>query len=124
MDKILHHSVRLHCDAEQAFMMFTLNEQLQSCLAAIADVEPMDGVKYELFWNPEEREKDSTLGCQITAIEPGKFLSFEWRGPKQYKHFMNNADELLFEIFFFIQGYNKKRVTIKWIQKKYWNCVN
>ena len=102
MDKILHHSVRLHCDAEQAFKMFTLNEHLQSWLAAIADVEPMVGGKYELFWNPEDRENDSTLGCKITAIEPGKFLSFEWRGPKQYKHFMNKADPLTHVVVFFV----------------------
>ena len=102
MDKILHHSVRLHCDAEQAFKLFTSNEHLQSWLAAIADVEPMVGGKYELFWNPEESENDSTLGCKITAIEAGKLLSFEWRGPKQYKHFMNKADPLTHVVVFFV----------------------
>ena len=102
MDKILYHSVRLHCDPEQAFKMFTLKEHLQSWLAATADVEPMVGGKYELFWNPEDMENDSTLGCTITAIEPGKFLSFEWRGPKQYKHFMNDADPLTHVVVFFI----------------------
>ena len=102
MDKILHHSVRLRCDTKQAFKMFTVNEDLQSWLTTIADVEPVAGGKYELFWNPEERENDSTLGCKITAIEPGKFLSFQWRGPKQYKHFMNNTDPLTHVVVFFI----------------------
>ena len=102
MDKILHHSVRLPCDAEQAFEMFTVNEHLQSWFTTIADIEPTVGGKYELFWNPEDKENDSTLGCKITAIEPNKFLSFEWRGPKQYKHFMNNADPLTHVVVFFI----------------------
>lgn len=102
MDKILHHSVRLRCDVEQAFEMFTVNERLQSWLTVVAEVEPVVGGKYELFWNPEERENDSTLGCRITAIERGKFLSFEWRGPKKYKHFMNEADPLTHVAVFFV----------------------
>lgn len=94
MDKILHHSVRLSCDRKRAFKMFTVNENLQSWLTTIADIEPVVGGKYELFWNPDDRENDSTSGCKITAIEPNIFLSFEWKGPKQYKDFMNNADPL------------------------------
>lgn len=65
-------------------------------------MEPVVGGKYEIFWNPEDRENDSTLGCKITAIEPGKFLSFEWRGPREFKHFMNNADPLTHVVVFFV----------------------
>jgi len=57
-------------------------------------VEPKAGGKYELFWNPDDRQYDSTIGCRITAIEPGKLLAFEWKGPKQYSDFMNAADPL------------------------------
>lgn len=102
MDKIIHHSVRLNCDTEQSFKMFTVNEHLESWLTTIAEVEPRVGGKYELFWNPEDRENDSTLGCTITAFKPGRFLSFEWKGPKQYKHFMNNTDPLTHVVVFFI----------------------
>lgn len=111
MDMILCHSVRLRCNAEQAFKMFTVNQHLQSWFSAIADVEPTVGGKYELFWNPEDRENDSTLGCKITAIEPGKFLSFEWRGPKQFKHFMNSADPLTHVVVFFIPCGEEKSPT-------------
>ena len=112
MDKILHHSVRLCCDAVEAFKMFTNNKHLQSWLCVLANVEPIVGGKYELFWNPEDKENDSTHGCKITAIEPGKFLSFEWRGPKQYKHFMNNADPLTHVVVFFIpQAQENTRVS-------------
>jgi uncharacterized protein YndB with AHSA1/START domain len=102
MDKILYHTVQLNCDARQAFAMFTGNEQLQSWLTTVADVEPKVGGKYELFWNPEDRENDSTIGCKVTAIEPDKFLAFEWKGPRQYKHFMNEADPLTHVVVFFI----------------------
>jgi hypothetical protein len=38
----------------------------------------------------------------VTAIESDKFLSFEWRSPKQYQHFANNADPLTHVVVFFI----------------------
>ena len=102
MDKIIRHSLRLQCDAHQAFEMFTVNELLQSWLAPLAEIEPVVGGKYELFWDPTDKENDSTIGCKVTAIEPGKYLSFEWKGPTQYQHFMNNADPLTHVVVFFL----------------------
>lgn len=102
MDKIVHHSVRLPCSASQAFELFTDNNLLQAWLTELAEVNPVPGGKYELFWEPEDRENNSTIGCRITALEPNKFLSFEWRSPKQYRRFANNADPLTHVVVFFI----------------------
>jgi len=102
MNRIIHHSVLLRCDTHQAFEMFTVNELLQSWLTTLAEVEPLVGGKYELFWDPVNKESNSTIGCKVTAIEPGKFLSFEWKGPEQFQHFMNNADPLTHVVVFFV----------------------
>lgn len=100
--RVLYHSCKLNCYVPKAFNMFTLNEHLQVWLAEIADVEPKMGGKYELFWDPNDRDNNSTIGCKITAIEKHKFLAFEWKGPKQYKHFMNVANPLTHVIVFFL----------------------
>lgn len=102
MNKILNLSVRLRCDTGRAFSMFTVNEMLQSWLTVIADVEPRVGGKYELFWDRGDRENNSTAGCRITAIEENKFIAFEWKGPSQFKHFMNNVIPLTHVVVFFI----------------------
>ena len=102
MDKVLHHSIRLKCDTHQTFEMFTLNEHLQYWLSVLADVEPWVGGKYELFWDPNDKENNSTIGCKVTAIEPNKFIAFEWKGPVQFKNFMNNADPLTHVVVFFV----------------------
>lgn len=102
MNKIIHQTVRLHCGAQRAFEMFTVNECLQSWLATLAEVEPEGGGKYELFWNPNEREEASTLGCKVTAIEPGQLLAFEWKGPPQFSHVMNTADPLTHVVVCFV----------------------
>ena len=47
MDKIIHTSARLRCDARRAFEMFTVSECLQSWLAPLAEVE---GVPVSLRW--------------------------------------------------------------------------
>jgi uncharacterized protein YndB with AHSA1/START domain len=112
MDKIIYLKTLLACDAARAFEMFTVNELLESWLAEEADVEPVVGGKYELFWNLENREIDSTIGCKITAVEPGKFIAFEWKGPAQYRGFMNAADPLTHVAVSFIPDGDKTEVHL------------
>lgn len=102
MDKIIYQRARLQCDAHRAFEMFTVNELVQSWLAPLAEIEPFVGGKYELFWDPGDREINSTIGCKVTAVERDKVLSFEWKGPTQYQHFMNDADPLTHVVVFLV----------------------
>ena len=94
MDKIIHLSLKLHCDSHHTFELFTDNRSLETWLVPLAEVEPVIGGKYELFWQPDDRENNSTIGCKITALELDQMVAFEWRSPKQFKHFANNADPL------------------------------
>ncbi len=68
---------------------WTENAQLQKWLTRKAAVEPKAGGKYELFWEPDTPDRNSTLGCKITAYEQPTKLAFEWRGPPQFAHLMN-----------------------------------
>ena len=102
MDKIIYHSIALECSTHNAFEFFTKNKLLEQWLTKEADVEPKVGGKYELFWVPEDKENDSTIGCKIIALQHDKFLSFEWKGPKMYKHFMNEVRPLTNVVVTFI----------------------
>lgn len=102
MDKIIQVTAHLNCDVSHAFEMFTSNSLLESWLVNVADTQPYVGGKYELFWDPEDRENNSTLGCKVTTIEEDKFLAFEWKSPKQFKHFANNADPLTHVVVLFV----------------------
>lgn len=101
-DRVIHCAARLRCDAHHAFEMFTVGQLLQTWLAPVAEVEPRVGGKYELFWEPSLRENNSTIGCRVTALQPDKFLSFEWKGPTGFKGFMNEADPLTHVLVCFI----------------------
>jgi len=123
MDSIIHLSVSLRCSPQKAFELFTKNELLEKWLTAMADVEPKVGGKYELFWNPDDKESDSTIDCKVLAIERNKFLCFEWKGPKQYKLLMNNTRPLTNVTVFFIP--NKKSTEVHllhsgWQNTKEW----
>lgn len=102
MDKVIYQVIKVKCAPSRAFELFTVNEHLEKWLTELAEVEPIVGGKYELFWNPDDRENDSTIGCKILAIRPDRFLSFEWRGPKQFKHFMNQVRPLTNVVVSFI----------------------
>ena len=93
-DKVIHVSAFVAVSPARAFTYFTSNTLLQQWLTAVADVEAHVGGKYELFWQPDDRENNSTIGCRVTAIAPGQMLAFQWRSPRQFKPFANTADPL------------------------------
>lgn len=126
MDKIIHLSTELDCSLPDAFRLFTDSQLLESWLAPAADVKPVIGGKYELFWEPDDKENNSTIGCRITAIEPDKFLSFEWRGPKHHKHFTHHADPLTHAVVFFTAKQSTTQVTLihsGWRRTKEWEAA-
>ena len=102
MDKIIHLSRKLECPTEEAFKAFIENKKLQKWLVPLANVEAKLGGLYELFWEPDNKENNSTIGCRITALVDNQLLAFEWRSPEQFKHFANNADPLTHVMVVFI----------------------
>jgi uncharacterized protein YndB with AHSA1/START domain len=129
MDKIIDLSTTLKCNGSRAFELFTKNEYLEKWLTTKAEVEPEAGGKYELFWRPGDRENDSTIGCKILAFHPPDLLSFEWKGPKQFKHFMNDARPLTNVTVSFFSGnegsevrliHNGWRDTQEWEEARRW----
>ena len=101
-DSVIHLTAIVQVAPAKAFAYFTRAELLQSWLTAAAEVEPRVGGKYELFWEPGDRENNSTIGCRITALAPDQFLAFQWRSPKQFKAFANTADPLTHVVVLFV----------------------
>ena len=71
-DRVIHVNVFLEAPPVRAFQYFTRVDLLVGWLTAAAEVEPKVGGKYELFWEPTDRENNSTIGCRISAIEVGQ----------------------------------------------------
>ena len=100
MNKIIHINLRLNIPASEAFDYFVNNDLLKKWLTVEAEVDPGPGGKYELFWAPDDRENDSTIGCIILVFQPPKLLVFEWKGARQFQHFMNENPLTTVSVFF------------------------
>lgn len=73
---------------QQVFEAWIKPDLLERWLTRKANVEPSIGGAYELFWDPEHPEHNSTKGCRITDLVPNAELSFNWRGPEQFEDLM------------------------------------
>jgi uncharacterized protein YndB with AHSA1/START domain len=93
-DRVIHVTALVAVRPARAFEYFTRADLLTAWLSAAAEVEPKIGGKYELFWEPADRENNSTIGCRITALAADQLLAFQWRSPKQFKTIANGADPL------------------------------
>jgi uncharacterized protein YndB with AHSA1/START domain len=91
VDKVIHISALVAAPPAKAFAYFIKPALLTQWLTAAADVEERVGGKYELFWQPDDRENNSTIGCRLTAFAPEQLLAFQWRSPKQFKPFANTC---------------------------------
>lgn len=100
-DRIVAASALLPVPPDVAFAYFTKNELLENWLTAAADVEAREGGKYELFWEPADRQNNSTIGCRVTAVAPGQFIAFQWRSPRHFKEFANRSDPLTHVVVLF-----------------------
>ena len=67
--------------AHKAFKMFTDNQLLESWLTNVADVEPIVGGKYELFWEPENREDNSTFAAGSLQLNQISFYHLSGAAP-------------------------------------------
>ncbi len=111
-DNIIHISTLVVLPPAEAFEYFTSDSLLQSWLTAVAEVEPRVGGKYELFWLPDDRENNSTIGCRVTAFAPDQLIAFQWRSPKQFKSFANSADPLTHVVVTFMPEDSGTRIHL------------
>jgi uncharacterized protein YndB with AHSA1/START domain len=79
---------------DQVFEAWIKPELLERWLTRKANVQPSIGGSYELFWDPERPEHNSTKGCRITDIVENSELSFNWRGPEEYEKVMGDGTQV------------------------------
>ena len=122
-EEIIIQTVLLDINLDDAFRYFSETEKLESWLTKKADVNPVKGGKYELFWDPERPYDNSTIGCKILAVKAPDYIIFDWKGPVQFKPFMNSADPLTVVSVYFVSRGDKTEVTLihsGWRKEKEW----
>jgi uncharacterized protein YndB with AHSA1/START domain len=111
-DRVVHVTAFVPVAPARAFAYFTSPDLLTTWLTADAEVEPEVGGMYELFWNPRDREVDSTIGCRITALVADELVAFQWRGPRPFRDIANGADPLTHVVVAFVPAAAGTRVHL------------
>jgi uncharacterized protein YndB with AHSA1/START domain len=88
----IHMNRSLHQPAGKVWQALTEAAQVGTWMAAAACVTAERGGSYELFWEPDRPEHNSTIGCRVTAVAPQRYLAFTWRGPDELTAVMNEGD--------------------------------
>lgn len=91
-----------------------------------AEIEPRVGGKYEVYFNPADKDTMSTKGCKVLKIEIPKVLVFDLKDPDQFAELMNQPNELtVVEVTFTAHGKNTK-VSLKhngWKDSEGWSTA-
>ncbi len=87
----LTYTMDLPVPRDRVWNAWTTSAGLASWLCLRAEVEPVVGGRYELFWNPDATrpESDSTLGCRVLSVDRPRLLRFTWRGADEVADVMN-----------------------------------
>jgi len=94
-----------------------------------ANIEPRLGGAYELFFDPSNHDSMSTKGCRITEFRPFSRLAFQWKGPDQYAHFMNDPPQTSVEVTLTPKGHGTELIirhtgwkqSPEWMEAKEWH---
>ena len=131
-DLVLVKSTTVPLSASACFRLFIEPAGLESWLCEKANVEARTGGLYELYWEPDDPQNNSTVGCRVTAFEWERVLAFQWRSPKQFKSFANAADPLTHVVVAFHGDADSTTVTLvhsgwrsteEWQQAAQWQGV-
>lgn len=88
----LEFKVSLKSPLVDVWHSWTDSEEITNWFSPEANIEPRQGGSYELFFDPNNHDHQSTKGCVITEITPMTCLSFQWKGPDQFMDIMNKPD--------------------------------
>ena len=102
---------------------WTETERITLWFAPAANILAEEEGAYELFFDPSDHSHMSTIGCIITTIKPMEKLSFTWKGPDQFAHFMNEPIPVTSVEVFLREEEKGVRVLVKhtgWNNNKVW----
>jgi uncharacterized protein YndB with AHSA1/START domain len=82
---------QLAAPVERVWEWWTDEQRVRSWFAPAAHISAEPGGPYELFWEPEHPERNSTAGCRVLDSAPTERLAFEWKGPEEHAAVMNGV---------------------------------
>ncbi|MGG6311782.1 SRPBCC family protein [Paenibacillus macerans] len=86
--------IEIDAELELVWKAWIDEQRITLWFAPAAKVEPEIGGRFELFFDPSNKDRMGTKGCTILELEEPCLLVFEWKGPDDFETVMNRGDEL------------------------------
>ncbi len=129
MDDI-NFTIRVNTTLKSVWSAWTKSDLITKWFPPEANIEPIVGGPFELFFDPKNHNLQSTKGCVITLIKPMEELSFTWKGPDHFADIMNNPSSYTSVNVVFLKEADNVLVklshsgwgsTDKWDEAKSWH---
>lgn len=85
----LEFEINITSSKEQIWSAWTSSDNVAKWFSPLANVEPMVGGAFELFFDPSDLNHMTTKGCKFLEFTPFEKLSFNWKGPDDFSDLMN-----------------------------------
>jgi uncharacterized protein YndB with AHSA1/START domain len=94
VDQIVRQEIAVAAPLEVVWLAWTRSDRITVWFAPRARVDARPGGPFELFFDPDHPDHQSTKGCVFTTVEPMKQLVFTWKGPDPFAAWMNREESL------------------------------
>ncbi|TDL49277.1 SRPBCC domain-containing protein [Paenibacillus dendritiformis] len=84
----------IEAEPELVWNAWTQSDRITLWFAPAADIEPMAGGKFELYFNPASKDSMNTIGCKIVRYDEPRSFTFQWKGPDPFADTMNRQEQL------------------------------
>ncbi|MFS1513114.1 SRPBCC family protein [Chengkuizengella sp. SCS-71B] len=126
----IHTEIFVNSDVELIWKAWTEVNKITTWFAPAAEIQLKDNGKYELYFDPTNKNSMSTIECKILSFEKPSFIEFQWKGPDEFKDVMNDENALTIVKISFIPYENGTKLildhtgwndTDDWIKAKKWH---
>lgn len=87
-------SITIQSEKELIWKTWTEAERITKWFAPAAEIDSQVNGKFELYFNPANKDMMSTKGCTIMKFVPCELLAFQWKGPDPFAETMNTSEKL------------------------------
>ena len=87
--------IKIQVEPALVWKAWTDADRIVEWFAPLAKIEPWEGGRFELYFNPADKSSMSTAGCVFTAYNEPSHFSFQWKGPDPFASVMNDQQALM-----------------------------
>ncbi|MEI5906362.1 SRPBCC domain-containing protein [Bacillus spongiae] len=91
-EAVIERTATINAPLNLVWHAWTIADRVSQWFAAEARITPKVGGVYELYFERGNTNGMNTKGCTIVSMIHRQELTFTWKGPDQFRDFMNHGE--------------------------------